>query len=70
VKLLIVHHRFRPGGVRRVIELATPHLLAYWRERVRAVVLATGEAAAPPGCSAVARACLSRQPDAMSLADE
>jgi glycosyltransferase involved in cell wall biosynthesis len=44
LKLIIVHHHFRPGGVRRVIELATPHLVAHWPERVRAVVLATGEA--------------------------
>lgn len=39
-----MHHHFRPGGVRRVIELATPHLVAHWPERVRSVVLATGEA--------------------------
>jgi len=44
LKLVIVHHHFRPGGVRRVIELATPHLIAHWPERIRAVVLATGEA--------------------------
>jgi glycosyltransferase involved in cell wall biosynthesis len=43
VKLLIVHHHFRPGGVRRVIELATPHLVKHWPARIRAVVLATGE---------------------------
>ena len=43
MKLVIVHHHFRPGGVRRVIELATPHLIAHWPERIRAVVLATGE---------------------------
>jgi glycosyltransferase involved in cell wall biosynthesis len=47
VKLLIVHHHFRPGGVRRVIELATPHLVAHWPERIRAVVLAAGEAPDP-----------------------
>jgi glycosyltransferase involved in cell wall biosynthesis len=45
LKLLILHHHLRPGGVRRVIELATPHLVAHWPERIRAVVLATGEAA-------------------------
>ena len=44
LKLVIVHHHFRPGGVRRVIELATPHLVAHWPERVSAVVLAAGEA--------------------------
>ncbi len=44
MKLIIVHYHFRPGGVRRVIELATPHLVTHWPERVRSVVLATGEA--------------------------
>jgi glycosyltransferase involved in cell wall biosynthesis len=47
LKLVIVHHHFRPGGVRRVIELATPHLVTHWPQRVRAVVLATGETPAP-----------------------
>ncbi len=47
MKLLIVHHHFRPGGVRRVIELATPHLVAHCPERVERVVLATGEAPDP-----------------------
>jgi glycosyltransferase involved in cell wall biosynthesis len=47
LKLVIVHHHFRPGGVRRVIELATPHLVAHWPERIRAVVLAAGEAPDP-----------------------
>jgi glycosyltransferase involved in cell wall biosynthesis len=47
LKLVIIHHHFRPGGVRRVIELATPHLVAHWPERVRAVLLATGEAPDP-----------------------
>jgi glycosyltransferase involved in cell wall biosynthesis len=47
LKLVIVHHHFRPGGVRRVIELATPHLVAHWPERIRAVVLATGETPSP-----------------------
>jgi hypothetical protein len=45
--LLILHHHLRPGGVRRVIELATPHLVEHWPERVRAVLLATGEAPDP-----------------------
>jgi len=30
--------------VRRVIELATPHLVSHWPEAIRTVVLATGEA--------------------------
>jgi len=47
LKLVIIHHHFRPGGVRRVIELATPQLVAHWPQSVRAVVLATGEAPDP-----------------------
>jgi len=47
MKLLIVHYHLRPGGVRRVIESATPHLVARWPERIRGVVLATGEAPDP-----------------------
>jgi hypothetical protein len=47
VQLAIVHSHFRPGGVRRVIELATPHLVAHWPERIRSVVLAAGEAPDP-----------------------
>lgn len=43
MRLLIIHHHFRPGGVRRVIEVATPHLLAGVRPRVTEVVLAGGE---------------------------
>ena len=33
--------------MRRVIEFATRHLVAHWPERMRAVVLATGEAPDP-----------------------
>ena len=44
VKLFIVHHHFRPGGVRRVIELAAPHLVGALRPRVNTVVLLAGEA--------------------------
>lgn len=47
MKLVIVHSHFRPGGVRRVIELATPHLVAHWPDRIRAVVLSAGEAPDP-----------------------
>ncbi len=43
VKLVIVHFHLRPGGIRRVIELATPHLLRKLKS-VRTVVLACGEA--------------------------
>lgn len=44
MRLVIVHHHFRPGGVRRVIELATPHLVAHFPEKIECVVLVTGEA--------------------------
>lgn len=47
MKLVILHSHFRLGGVRRVIELATPHLVAHWPVRVRTVILATGEAPDP-----------------------
>ena len=43
LKLVIVHHHFRPGGVRRVIELAAPHLVSDSPEPVEAVVLVGGE---------------------------
>ena len=43
MKLVIVHFHLRPGGIRRVIELAVPHLLKRL-QRVDGVVLACGEA--------------------------
>ncbi len=46
--MVIAHSHFRPGGVRRVIELATPHLVAHWPEKIRVVVLASGE---PPAAA-------------------
>jgi glycosyltransferase involved in cell wall biosynthesis len=45
VQLIIVHYHLRPGGIRRVIELATPHLLRAARPTLTRVVLATGGAA-------------------------
>jgi glycosyltransferase involved in cell wall biosynthesis len=42
LKLIIVHYHLRAGGVRRVIELATPHLCR--AAIVNSVVLACGEA--------------------------
>ncbi|MFO1513605.1 MAG: glycosyltransferase [Verrucomicrobiota bacterium] len=42
--LVIVHYHLRPGGIRRIIELATPHLVRAARS-VRRVVLATGQRA-------------------------
>lgn len=44
MKLVIVHYHFRPGGIRRVIELATPHLLPAL-PRATTVELVGGEAA-------------------------
>ena len=43
VKLVVVHYHFRPGGVRRVIELATPHLARALTPPVDEVILAAGE---------------------------
>jgi glycosyltransferase involved in cell wall biosynthesis len=45
VKLVILHYHLRPGGIRRVIELATPHLTREARGRITRVVLAIGERA-------------------------
>jgi glycosyltransferase involved in cell wall biosynthesis len=44
VKLIIVHYHLRPGGIRRIIELATPYLVRAL-PAVDTVVLAGGEAA-------------------------
>src|SRR5688572_15417483 len=43
--LVILHYHLRPGGIRRVIELATPHLARHFGQRLKQLVLATGEAA-------------------------
>lgn len=43
MNLVIVHYHLRPGGIRRVIELATPHLVRALTS-VKTVTLATGEA--------------------------
>jgi glycosyltransferase involved in cell wall biosynthesis len=45
VRLVILHYHLRPGGIRRVIELATPQLVRMAPERVTRVVLATGQRA-------------------------
>jgi glycosyltransferase involved in cell wall biosynthesis len=45
MRLIIFHYHLRPGGIRRVIELATPHLLRQFDPAVSQVVLAAGEAA-------------------------
>ncbi|MBI5380853.1 MAG: hypothetical protein HZA31_03020 [Opitutae bacterium] len=44
MKLVVVHYHLRPGGVRRVIELALPALVRALRPAVSEVVLAVGEA--------------------------
>ncbi|MBI2498220.1 MAG: glycosyltransferase [Opitutae bacterium] len=44
MRFVVVHSHYRPGGVRRVIELALPPLLRALRPRVTGVVLAGGEA--------------------------
>lgn len=43
MKLAVFHYHFRPGGVRRVIELALPHLIRAVEPRIDRVVLAGGE---------------------------
>lgn len=43
VTLIIVHYHFRPGGIRRVVELATPHLRQAL-PRLDTVLLVSGEA--------------------------
>ena len=45
VKLVIVHYHLRPGGIRRIIELATLHLVREAPRPITRVVLATGEPA-------------------------
>ncbi len=44
VTLVIVHYHLRPGGIRRIIELATPQLVRAARS-INRVVLATGQRA-------------------------
>lgn len=50
MRIVVVHYHLRPGGIRRVIETALPHLLRAAPAPVSEVVLATGE---PPGKSVV-----------------
>jgi glycosyltransferase involved in cell wall biosynthesis len=45
VKLVIVHYHLRPGGIRRIIELATPYLVGAAECPVAQVVLVTGQRA-------------------------
>ncbi len=41
--LVVVHYHLRPGGVRRIIELALPHIALASPNSLAAVVVATGE---------------------------
>ena len=41
--LVVVHYHLRPGGVRRIIELALPHIAQAAPNSLAAIVLATGE---------------------------
>jgi glycosyltransferase involved in cell wall biosynthesis len=49
--LCVVHHHLRPGGVRRIIELALPHLLK--NSPIQKVTLAVGESKDPRWISAL-----------------
>lgn len=44
MKLIVVHYHLRPGGIRRVIELAAPHIVRAFRGTIDSVTLACGEA--------------------------
>jgi hypothetical protein len=45
MRLIVVHHHYRPGGVRRVIETGLPHVLHAIGEGRHRVTLAGGETA-------------------------
>jgi glycosyltransferase involved in cell wall biosynthesis len=45
MQLLIVHYHLRPGGIRRILELATPQLVRDAELDIHSVVVASGEAA-------------------------
>jgi len=42
VRLVVIHYHLRPGGIRRIIELALPHLVRESPRPVTRVVIATG----------------------------
>ncbi|HXT41385.1 MAG TPA: hypothetical protein VN887_15365, partial [Candidatus Angelobacter sp.] len=44
MKLIVAHYHLRPGGIRRVIELATPHIVRAFDGNIDSVKLACGEA--------------------------
>jgi len=41
--LMVVHYHLRPGGVRRIIELALPHIISTAPVRLESITLAAGE---------------------------
>ena len=45
MKLVIVHYHLRPGGIRRIIELATPHLMRAAPRPITRIILAIGQRA-------------------------
>jgi glycosyltransferase involved in cell wall biosynthesis len=46
LKLVILHYHLRPGGIRRVIELAAPHIVRASHGKITSITLASGEAPA------------------------
>jgi hypothetical protein len=57
LKLVVVHYHLRPGGIRRIIELALPHLLSEAPRPVTELVLAAGEADDPKWNRIIASVC-------------
>jgi glycosyltransferase involved in cell wall biosynthesis len=53
--LVVVHYHLRPGGVRRIIELALPHIAQTTPNPLAAIVLATGEKPENDWCETVTR---------------
>lgn len=43
MKLVIVHNHYRPGGVRRVIEMATPYITSLRPRRFSSITILSGE---------------------------
>ncbi len=57
MKLLIVHYHLRPGGIRRVVELATPHIVRAFGDVSCSVTLAVGEAPDAAWCKVFEKVC-------------
>jgi glycosyltransferase involved in cell wall biosynthesis len=47
VNLFVLHYHFRPGGIRRVIELGTPAIVRALHPQITRVVLCSGEEISP-----------------------